>query len=297
MCPDDHRSRSGVRLVADGAAALSAENDRANAQSDVTQSQSTFRQSRGETQMNPSEPATDAQQSQFIDKLVGFTREHKANQWSGSLASFLDSVVRPNPYAVARTSHQYLWDMVRWNGREDEDGHFHCNLLEDELFGVDDSIARVIGYFKAAAAGSDAGAIFAVKGCPIHESPLHLIPHSLRPQFRQPYGAEITGELCPSCRLRVEHEFAGDFMKMPVERIFVSEAGRVGIGTYAPHDPTTADLADLVGSVDLSKVAEFGDEGDPRAWSWSGAVYAASRGVLEMIEILKVKREFLYLLL
>jgi serine protein kinase len=84
---------------------------------------------------------------------------------------------------------------------------------------------------------------------------------------------------------------------MPVERVFISEAGRVGIGTYAPHDPTTADLADLVGSVDLSKVAEYGDEGDPRAWSWSGAVYAASRGMLEMIEILKVKREFLYLLL
>ena len=49
--------------------------------------------------------------------------------------------------------------------------------------------------------------------------------------------------------------------------------------------------------MDLAKVAQIGDEGDPRAWSWSGAVYAASRGVLEMIEILKVKREFLYLLL
>jgi serine protein kinase len=97
--------------------------------------------------------------------------------------------------------------------------------------------------------------------------------------------------------MRLENEYHGDFMKMPVERIFLSEAGRVGIGTYAPHDPTTADLADLVGSVDLSKVAEYGDEGDPRAWSWSGAVYAASRGTLEMIEILKVKREFLYLLL
>ena len=36
---------------------------------------------------------------------------------------------------------------------------------------------------------------------------------------------------------------AGDFMKMPVERIFISEAGRMGIGTYAPHDPTTADIA------------------------------------------------------
>jgi serine protein kinase len=96
---------------------------------------------------------------------------------------------------------------------------------------------------------------------------------------------------------RLNHEHSGDFMQMPVHRIFISEAGRVGVGTYAPHDPTTADIADLVGSVDLSKVSQYGDEGDPRAWSWSGAVFAASRGLLEMIEILKVKREFLYLLL
>ena len=108
---------------------------------------------------------------------------------------------------------------------------------------------------------------------------------------------EIRGELSPWARDRLEREFEGDFLRMPVERIFLSEASRVGVGTYAPHAPTTADLADLVGSVDLSKVAQLGDEGDPRAWSWSGAVYAASRGVLEMIEILKVKREFLYLLL
>lgn len=127
----------------------------------------------------------------------------------------------------------------------------------------------------------------------MHESPLHLVPHSMRASCRNTCGIDIAGELCPHCRARLEDQFSGDFMQMPVERFFVSEAGRSGIGTYAPHDPTTADLADLVGSVDLSKVAEFGDEGDPRAWSWSGAVYAASRGVLEMIEILKVKREFL----
>src|SRR6266540_2060499 len=269
--------------------------------------------------------------SDFIKSLVEFTKDHRAAHWSGTLSEFLDAVFPADPKGITRSSHQYTWDMLRANGFDDVSGHFRCQLFEDELYGIDDTIGRVVDYFKAAAAGSevgrrlllllgppsggkstlvillkrgleeycytDAGALFAVKGCPIHESPLHLIPHSLRPQFRQTYGAEITGELCPSCRLRVEHEFAGDFMKMPVERIFVSEAGRVGIGTYAPHDPTTADLADLVGSVDLSKVAEFGDEGDPRAWSWSGAVYAASRGVLEMIEILKVKREFLYPLL
>src|SRR5216117_4244259 len=139
--------------------------------------------------------------------------------------------------------------------------------------------------------------MYAIHGCPVHESPLHLVPHTLRAQFRNSYGIEIAGELCPRCVSRLGQEFSGDFMQMPVERLFISEAARVGVGTYAPHDPTTADIADLVGSVDLSKVAEIGDEGDPRAWSWSGAVYAASRGVLEMIEILKVKREFLYLLL
>jgi serine protein kinase len=131
----------------------------------------------------------------------------------------------------------------------------------------------------------------------VQESPLHLVPHTLRPAFRETWGAEIKGELCPHCASRLQQDFSGDFMRMPVGRIFLSEAARSGVGTYAPHDPSTADIADLVGSVDLSKVSQFGDEGDPRAWSWSGAVFAASRGVLEMIEILKVKREFLYLLL
>ena len=204
-------------------------------------------------------------------------------------------------------------------------------LFAGELFGIDSALERVIDYFKAAAAGSDvgrrlllllgppsggksslvillkrgleeyshteAGALYALQGSPLHESPLNLIPASMRPRFRATYGVDIQGELSPHARVRLDDEFQGDFMRFPVERIFLSEAARVGVGTYAPHDPTTADIADLVGSVDLSKVAAIGDEGDPRAWSWSGAVYAASRGVLEMIEILKVKREFLYLLL
>lgn len=270
-------------------------------------------------------------QGDFMKSLVAFTKDHRASYWSGTLSEFIERVLAADPKGVARTSHQYMWDMIRWMGGQEQDGIFHCKLFEEDLFGIDESISRVVDYFKAAAAGSEvgrrlllllgppsggkstlvillkrgleeysmteAGALYAIKGCPVHESPLHLVPHSLRPRFRETYGVEIIGEVCPHCRTRLDMQFKGDFLRMPVERIFISEAGRAGIGTYAPHDPTTADLADLVGSVDLSKVAEFGDEGDPRAWSWSGAVYAASRGMLEMIEILKVKREFLYLLL
>src|SRR5687767_15420691 len=257
----------------------------------------------------------------LISALSEFTKQHRAAHWSGTFATFLEGVFPSDARGIARTSHQYMWDMMR----------AEKGLFEGELYGIDGTIERVTEYFKAAAAGSEvgrrlllllgppsggkssmvillkralesyshteAGAIYGIHGCPVHESPLHLIPHTMRGQFRQTYGVEITGELCPYCVSRLQHEFGGDFMQMPVQRIFISEAGRVGVGTYAPHDPTTADIADLVGSVDLSKVSEFGDEGDPRAWSWSGAVFAASRGLLEMIEILKVKREFLYLLL
>ena len=204
-------------------------------------------------------------------------------------------------------------------------------LFKGELFGIDSALDRVVEYFKAASAGSDVGrrlllllgppsggkstvvillkraleeysrtddgVKYAIDGCPVHESPLHLIPHSLRAEFRETYGVDVKGEICPHCAARLEDKFDSDVMKVPVRRNFIAEAHRSGVGTYAPHDPSTADVADLVGSVDLSKVAEVGDEGDPRAWSWSGAIYAASRGLLGMIEILKVKREFLYLLL
>ena len=267
----------------------------------------------------------------FVHGMAAWAEKHRISPWRGSFADFIEQILPGRAALLTRSAHQYLWDMMRWNGQTDDSGRFRCRLFDNELFGIDEAIDRVAAYFKAAAAGSEVGrrmllllgppsggkstmvillkrgleeyshssegALYGIAGCPVHESPLHLVPHSMRAGFRASYGLDLHGELCPHCMARLEEQYAGDFLRMPVERLYISEAGRCGIGTYAPHDPTTADLADLVGSVDLSKVAQYGDEGDPRAWSWSGAVYAASRGMLEMIEILKVKREFLYLLL
>jgi len=290
---------------------------------------------REEMHMQPQRADSElSRQSSFVESLSAFSRQHRAQHWEGTFGDFLTVILPPNSTALARSSHQYLWDMLRWYGRnsdgKDESARGR-ELFRRELFGVDDPLSRVVEYFKAAAAGSDVGrrlllllgppsggkstiaillkrgleeysrtdegALYAIKGSPMHESPLNLVPASLRAEFRETYGVDIAGEVSPWARERLVREYEGDYLRVPVERIFLAEATRVGVGTYAPHDPTTADIADLVGSVDLSKVAEVGDEGDPRAWSWSGAVYAASRGLLEMIEILKVKREFLYLLL
>jgi len=275
------------------------------------------------------------QGSEFIDELTSFASDHQISRWRGTFAEFLDDILSANPYRITRSSHQYIYDMLCWYRDQRTNDHPESanpkDLFIEELFGIDDALDRVIEYFKAASAGSDVGrrlllmlgppsggkssivillkraleeyshtdegALYALEGSPLHESPLNMVQTSLRAKFRDTYGVELEGQMSPYSQAVLDDEYCGDFMKYPVERIFLSEASRVGIGTYAPHDPTTADIADLVGSVDLSKVAEVGDEGDPRAWSWSGAVYAASRGVLEMIEILKVKREFLYLLL
>ena len=283
--------------------------------------------------MATSELRQESKSLDFLNSLTDFSKQHRAQRWEGSLGDFLTKILPLSPTTLVRTSHEYIWDMLLWYGRDVEgsDVQKARELFKRELFGVDEPLGRVVDYFKAAAAGSDvgrrlllllgppsggkstlaillkrgleeysrtdAGALYAIKGSPLRESPLNLIPTSLRAEFRESYGVDIAGEVSPWARDYVDRECDGDYLRVPVERIFLSEAARCGIGTYAPHDPSTADIADLVGSVDLSKVAAVGDEGDPRAWSWSGAVYAASRGVLEMIEILKVKREFLYLLL
>ena len=283
--------------------------------------------------MGVSQLKEESSPADFLDSLNRFSKEHRAQRWEGTLAEFLTHILPTRPATFTRTSHEYIWDMLLWHGRdaEGDDVQKARELFKRELFGVDAPLRRVVDYFKAAAAGSDVGrrlllllgppsggkstlaillkrgleeysrtdegALYAIKGSPLRESPLNVIPTSLRSEFRDAYGVSISGEISPWARDYIDRECEGDYLRMPVERIFLSEAARCGIGTYAPHDPSTADIADLVGSGDLSKVAHVGDEGDPRAWSWSGAVYAASRGVLEMIEILKVKREFLYLLL
>ncbi len=271
---------------------------------------------------------------EFIDSLAEYAQRTRAQRWEGTLGDFLRDIFPQDPARLARTSHQYLWDMIRWHGTDtssEGEGVTAYHLFADELYGIDEPLERFANYFKAASEGSevgrrlllllgppsggksslvtiikrgleayslsDEGAIYAVKDSPVHENPLNLIPPAKRGELRELYGVEIEGEPTPYVEHLLRAQYDGDFLQMPVERVFLSEASRVGIGTYAPHDPNTADIADLVGSVDLSKVAEYGDEGDPRAWSWSGAVYAANRGMLEMIEILKVKREFLYILL
>lgn len=143
----------------------------------------------------------------------------------------------------------------------------------------------------------DSGAIYAIKGCPMHEDPLHLIPQYLRDDFFEEYGIRIEGNLSPLNVMRLEQEYGSRIEDVMVERIFLSEDKRVGIGTFSPSDPKSQDIADLTGSIDFSTIAEYGSESDPRAYRFDGELNKANRGMMEFQEMLKCDEKFLWHLL
>ncbi|MDQ3754105.1 MAG: protein prkA, partial [Acidobacteriota bacterium] len=214
-------------------------------------------------------------------------------------------------------------------GRRDEITRY--KFFADELFGIEEPLARIVEYFKSAAqrlevrkrilllmgpvgggkstivamlkrgleewTRTERGAVYAIKDCPMHEEPLHLIPHQLRPEIEKHYGIYIEGDLCPQCRYTLEHTYHGRHEDVLVRRIIFSEKDRVGIGTFAPSDPKSQDITELTGSIDLSTIGEVGVESDPRAYRFDGELNIANRGVMEFIEMLKVDEKFLYSLL
>jgi serine protein kinase len=144
---------------------------------------------------------------------------------------------------------------------------------------------------------TEAGAVYAIKDCPMHEEPLHLIPHQLRAEVEKHYGIYIEGDLCPQCRYALEHSYGGRHEDVKVHRVGFSEKERVGIGTFSPSDPKSQDITELTGSIDLSTIGDVGVESDPRAYRFDGELNIANRGLMEFVEMLKVDEKFLYSLL
>jgi serine protein kinase len=146
-------------------------------------------------------------------------------------------------------------------------------------------------------AKTDEGAIYALSDSPMHEDPLCAIPEDLRSKFLKEYGIKIDGTLSPIMEVILKEKYAGNFMNLPVKRIFYSEKARVGIGTFVPSDKKSQDISELVGSIDLSTIGEYGAESDPRAYRFDGELNVANRGLMEFVEMLKVDQKFLYVLL
>ena len=196
------------------------------------------------------------------------------------------------------------------------------SFFKEDFFGIDKSLMKIVRYFHAAAMNGEeskqvlylvgpVGAgkssimeslkralemsppIYAIKGCPIREEPLHLVPKHLRKDFEDKLKVKIEGDLCPVCRYRLINEYKGEFERIPVETVDFSIRSRKGIGVVPPVDPNNQDTSVLVGSVDISKMDLY-PEDDPRVLSMNGAFNVGNRGIVEFIEVFKNEVEYLH---
>jgi serine protein kinase len=195
-------------------------------------------------------------------------------------------------------------------------------LLHGPVGSSKSTIARLLKKGLEAYSRIDEGMLFSFswKGenglfqkCPMHEDPLHLAPHELRPTLlaqlnegRKPDDLQVItqGELCPFCRQMYNERLAkydGDWHRMleevKVYRLILSEQDRIGIGTFQPKDEKNQDSTELTGDINYRKIAEYGTDSDPRAFNFDGELNIANRGLVEFIEVLKLDVAFLYDLL
>ena len=195
-------------------------------------------------------------------------------------------------------------------------------FFKNDFFGIDKVLMKIVNYFYSASMKGEesrqvlylvgpVGAgksslvealkkaleasdpIYALKGCPMHEEPLHLVPKHLREKFEEMLGVEIEGDLCPVCKYRLLNEYDGRYEDFPVITTNFSIRSRKGIGVVPPVDPNNQDTSILTGSVDISKMDMYSED-DPRVFSLNGAFNVGNRGMVEFIEVFKNDVEYLH---
>lgn len=243
-----------------------------------------------------------------------------------SLNEYIDRVAeRPT---IAASAHRRIYDMIMAAGSQPgvHAGETSYEFFSGELFGLDVPLERVVGYFETAAHGhetrrrilllwgppggakssiatllkrgleawseTDDGAVYALQGCPMHEEPLHLVPAKLRAEARGFTGVAIEGRPCPVCQWRLDNELGGDFLNFPVERVYFSEARRVGVGTFEPGDPKSMSTEQLTGGLDFKAIETHGSDSHPLALDWAGEFSKSNRGIFEAVEFFKNPAEF-----
>ena len=266
----------------------------------------------------------------LVKRLEEYRDRERGLLWEGTFAQYFELATKKPE--VSRLSHERIYHMITDAGVETtRAGEPHYKFFSQEIFGIEKPLQQIVDYFHSAAqrlevrkrvlllmgpvgggkstivylikrgleaySRTEVGGIYAIKDCPMHEEPLHLIPLDLRPDVEKEFGIYIEGDLCPHCRYMVDNHYRGRIEDVPVKRIVFSEKYRVGVGTFTPSDPKSQDISELVGGIDLSTIGEVGVESDPRAYRFDGELNIANRGIMEFVEMLKTDEKFLYVLL
>ncbi|PJD92409.1 MAG: PrkA family serine protein kinase [Legionella sp.] len=201
----------------------------------------------------------------------------------------------------------------------------HYPIFND-FFGMEEPIEQIIGFLKHSAQGLEETKqvlyllgpvgggksslaeklkdlmekmpIYAIKGSPVYESPLSLFAEEDAPILAEHYGIpkrHLRYVMSPWAIKRLQ-EFNGDIRQFRVIKVKPSRMKQIAIAKTEPGDENNQDISSLVGKIDIRKLEDF-SQNDPDAYSFSGGLCRANRGLLEFVEMFKAPIKVLHPLL
>lgn len=196
-----------------------------------------------------------------------------------------------------------------------------------DFYGMEEPIEQIVGFLKHAAQGLEEtkqilyllGPVgggksslaeklkdlmqkvpfYAIKGSPVYDSPLSLFDPAedgdiLSERFGIP-KRYLRYIMSPWIVKRLQ-EFHGDISQFRVVKIHPSRLKQIALAKTEPGDENNQDISSLVGKVDIRKLEQFSQD-DPDAYSFSGGLCRANRGLLEFVEMFKAPIKVLHPLL
>ena len=182
-----------------------------------------------------------------------------------------------------------------------------------EFYGMEDTIERIVGYFRYASQGleerkqilyllgpvgggksslaerlkklMEKRPIYTLKVgneiSPVFESPLGLFhPERMADLLEDKYGIarrRLNGLISPWAAKRLD-ELSGDISKFSVVKLMPSRLRQIGIAKTEPGDENNQDVSALVGKVDIRQLEHF-SQSDPDAYSYSGGLNRTTQGL------------------
>ena len=196
-----------------------------------------------------------------------------------------------------------------------------------EFYGMEEVIEHIVSYFRHAAQGLEEkkqilyllGPVgggksslaerlkylmekvpfYCIKGSPVHESPLGLFNvDEDGPILEEDYGIakRYLGTIMSPWAVKRLHEFGGDISKFRVIKLRPSVLSQIAVSKTEPGDENNQDISSLVGKIDIRKLETY-SQNDPDAYSYSGGLCLANRGILEFVEMFKAPIKVLHPLL
>lgn len=201
-----------------------------------------------------------------------------------------------------------------------------------EFYGMEDSIERIVGYFRHSAQGLEErkqilyllGPVGGGKSSlaerlkelmeqypiyvlatedgvisPVFESPLVLFPaREYGSALEQEYGIQsryLNSIMSPWAVKRLR-EYQGDLDRFRVVKLQPSKLEQIAVMKTEPGDENNQDISTLVGKVDIRKLERY-SQNDVDAYSFSGGLNRANQGMLEFVEMFKAPIKVLHPLL